>query len=724
MKLNIGVKVNILIIAGLLLVGGASLALSVSSLKREEKLTLEEFRKQVMQEKKQSLKDLIDSAHAMARERLDASRNKEAVRKEFGNQVKAVVNQAISVFEAGHENADAWDEEASKQEALKIIEKMRWGSDGKGYFWIQDTDGIMVLHPIKPDLNGKPLWGITDPDGKYLFKEFDDVAKREGAGFVDYKWPKPGFDEPVDKISYVKLFQPWNWIIGGGVYLESTEEELKKDALTSIGSVRYGEKGSGYFFIYDSKGTCILLPPKPERQGKNYIDLKDKKGNFILQDFIKAGDSGPEGGYTTYYFPRPGSDVPLPKMSYIRKLKDWDWYIGTGVYTDDVDAKIGAQAKAIRSEINKAIVKLVSVTGGIILLSLVISYFMVARGIVAPIRSIIDMLKDIARGEGDLTQRIIDNSGDETQELAESFNTFIENIQKMIAGIKSDTILLTDSSSSLASISEQMGSASEDTSQRAGTVAAASEEMSANMDSMAAAMEEAATNINMIASAAEEMRATIDEIAKNTETARGITGDAVAQAGDASRQVDELGKAAKEIFKVVETITDISSQVNLLALNATIEAARAGEAGKGFAVVANEIKDLAGQTADASNEIKERVTEIQTSTDGTIKEITNITRVVNEVNDIVSTIAAAVTQQSATTGEIAENVSQASQGMGEVNENVAQGSIAAKGVSEEIAQVTQASSQMADSSSEVKNKASDLSGLAGKLSGMMDKFKV
>ena len=179
------------------------------------------------------------------------------------------------------------------------------------------------------------------------------------------------------------------------------------------------------------------------------------------------------------------------------------------------------------------------------------------------------------------------------------------------------------------------------------------------------------------------MRITIDDIAKNSEKARDITVGAVGRTEDASERVGELGKAAREIFNVVETITDISAQVNLLALNATIEAARAGDAGKGFAVVANEIKDLAEQTAEASNEIKQKVTGIQNSTDGTIQEISNIAQVVNEVNDIVSTIAAAVSQQASTTGDIVENVSQASVGIKAVNENVSHTSEMAKGVAGE-----------------------------------------
>ena len=724
MKISIGAKVNILIVGALILVGGVSLGLSTYSLKEEGDFAVTTYRKAMMSEKRGQIKDLVNSTWTIAQKNLDASRDKETIREAYGGQAKAVVEQAMSVMEGIEADEVYPDLESRQQAAIKIFDKMRWGQDGKNYLWIQNLDGLMVHHPMKPSLDGTSLMAFKDPDGKLFFKEMDEKLETAGEGFVDYKWPKPGFETPQDKISYVKLFKPWGWALGAGIYLESTEDLLKKAAMDSIGAIRYGKKGNGYFFIYDSKGTCILLPVKPERHGKNYWDLQDKKGTFIVRDFIKQGDSSPEGGFSTYYFPKPGSDVPLPKTSFIRKIPEWDWYIGTGVYTDDVDAVIAEKEKVYKEKIAAAVVQSVAVLLAIMAGAIGLSYLFIAKGVVGPIRNIIEMLKDIAHGEGDLTKRIIDKSKDETSELAEYFNLFVENVQSMIAKSKADAVVLTESSESLAEISGKMNEAAQDTAGRSESVAAAAEEMSANMNSMAAAMEEAATNINMVSSAAEEMTATISEIAQNAEKANSITSEAVGQTEKASAQVDELGVSAKEIFAVVETIADISAQVNLLALNATIEAARAGEAGKGFAVVANEIKDLANQTAEASNEIKERVAGIQTSTQGTITEISNITRVVTEINEIVATIAAAVEEQSATTSEIAGNVSQASLGIAEVNENVSQGSVASQGVSNEIVKVTEAAGEIAGSSAQVSDKAEGLQDMAQALSEAMAKFKV
>jgi len=374
---------------------------------------------------------------------------------------------------------------------------------------------------------------------------------------------------------------------------------------------------------------------------------------------------------------------------------------------------------AIKNSFSQIIIALVVVSLVGTLLNVLLS-----RSISGTLSRLTALVKDLAAGEGDLTVRLDLNSKDEIGELAGWFNAFIEKIHAIIKEVAGNAGHLDNSSSELSGIADHLAGGAEQTSAKANTVAVASEEMSANMGSVAAAMEEAATNINMVSTAAEEMTATINEISQNAENARGITGEAVTQADACSDQVASLGNAAQEIGKVVETITEISEQVNLLALNATIEAARAGEAGKGFAVVANEIKELAKQTADATMEIKAKVVSIQTSTDGTVVGIESISKVVNDVNNIVATIATAVEEQSVTTRDIAGNVSQASLGIGEVNKNVSQSSTVSDDIAREIAEVNQASGEMSGSSTQVNHSAQELSNLAEQLNGMVGKFRV
>ena len=191
--------------------------------------------------------------------------------------------------------------------------------------------------------------------------------------------------------------------------------------------------------------------------------------------------------------------------------------------------------------------------------------------------------------------------------LAGLFNTFVNNLQTIIQKIASNSQQLSHTSANLSSLSSQMLESTERVSKKANVVAHASSEMNTDMTSVAAASEEAASNLAYVTSATEEMTNTVREIAKNSEAARQTTANAVERANSANAKVDLLGISANKIGKVTEVIAEISEQVNLLALNATIEAARAGEAGKGFAVVANEIKELAKQTATATQEIRAHI---------------------------------------------------------------------------------------------------------------------
>ncbi len=359
------------------------------------------------------------------------------------------------------------------------------------------------------------------------------------------------------------------------------------------------------------------------------------------------------------------------------------------------------------------------VIGATLLISLIIRRF-----VSKPIQDTVRMIRDIAEGEGDLTKRLKVQSQDEIGELVHWFNLFLEKLQTIIKQFSINSGMVDSAATELLTIAGHMATSAENTSGLANTVASATEEMNSSLNEVAAAMDKSSNNANVVASASEEMTATINEIAGKSDQARSISNQAVAQAKTAGDKMAELGLAAKDIGKITEAITEISEQTNLLSLNATIEAARAGEAGKGFAVVANEIKELAKQTATATQDIRNKINGIQTTTLSTVTEINEITTVINQVNDIVASIALAVDEQSAATREIAEKISLTSSGIQEVSANASNSSQASGMIAADIANVKAASEEISNSSSKVNMSAEDLKKMAGQLNDIVARFKV
>ena len=283
---------------------------------------------------------------------------------------------------------------------------------------------------------------------------------------------------------------------------------------------------------------------------------------------------------------------------------------------------------------------------------------------------------------------------------------------------------LSAASTELSSIASQTAGGVRNVSERASTVAAAAEESSTNTTSVAAGMEQASASLASVASATEEMSATIGEIASNAEKARAVSEQAGVQAQNISSLMQQLGQAAQKIGQVTETITDISSQTNLLALNATIEAARAGAAGKGFAVVANEIKELARQTATATEDIKGRINGVQTSTSSAISDIEKITEVIREVGAIVASIAAAIEEQAVVTKDVAGNIAQASSGVQNVNELVAQTAAVSRSIASDVSEVTSEVGEIRNGGEQVQASAAELSRIAEQLNTIVYQFKI
>ncbi len=368
-------------------------------------------------------------------------------------------------------------------------------------------------------------------------------------------------------------------------------------------------------------------------------------------------------------------------------------------------------------------VELVTMFGALGLLITVV-VFLMSRSVIQPIQKIVESVKDIAEGEGDLTKEIQVNSQDEVAELAQWFNRFIGQLRIIISDIYKNAETLDASSGELSSLAGIMSAGTEEASSKTHTMSKAIEKMAGSMESVSGSMAESSQNVNMIASSTEEMTGTITEIAQNSLQAREISNKAVSGSKNIAEKMNKLGQEAEGIGKVTEAITEISEQTNLLALNATIEAARAGETGKGFAVVAGEIKELAKQTSEASMQIKNQIDGVQNTIKETVLDNEEIFGIINNVNDIVSTIAAAIEEQTSTTKDIASNVSMVSSRISKMNDSISVNTDGAKDVLRDISDVNDSVTEIKNSSSQVNRSSEQLSDLADQLMQLVKKFKV
>jgi methyl-accepting chemotaxis protein len=310
-----------------------------------------------------------------------------------------------------------------------------------------------------------------------------------------------------------------------------------------------------------------------------------------------------------------------------------------------------------------------------------------ARSIASSATKMLAMIQEVAANNLTVPDMKI-TSEDEIGLAGIALNGMKNNLHEMIQSISGSAM--------------QVASASEELNATSQQITANSAETSAQADVVSKAAQAVSQNLQTVATGAEEMGASIKEIAKNATEAAKIATSAVKVAEDTTVTVSKLGDSSTEIGQVIKVITSIAQQTNLLALNATIEAARAGEAGKGFAVVANEVKELAKETAKATEDISRKIEAIQTDTKAAVDAIASISGVIHQINDISSTIATAVEEQNATTNEMSRNVSEAANGSGEITSNIAGVAEAAQGTTHGATDTQKASQQLVETSAQLR----------------------
>jgi methyl-accepting chemotaxis protein len=445
----------------------------------------------------------------------------------------------------------------------------------------------------------------------------------------------------------------------------------KKQAIQQIRELllplRFAINNTGYIFIYDKNDNNIVHAASPEKQDKNHRGMTDPNGVKILEKLYQAAQQG--GGFVNYVHPKSGNPTPQPKLSYAASIKNTDWFIGTGVYIDDINNEVSEYQLTAKNEMNERF-NIVLLTSGILSLLTIFTIIFTANRIIRPVQNMVETLNDIADGEGDLTRRLDINGHDEIAQLGNAFNRFATKLQHIIRQVSTVTDQVSGAAGNIhnqtASLTRQLQEHNNETEQ---VVTAVTE--------MSSAASEVAMNANEVSSATSDASQDSIVAQQRVDTSVVSITALVEEVDQAAQHIHSLNQQSQKIDNVLKVIGEIAEQTNLLALNAAIEAARAGEQGRGFAVVADEVRGLASRTQSSTKEIKEMLDELHrlvsqavTSMDhsqSTCTEavdaanlitdsLSSVTGAVESINDMTSQIATAATEQSSVTDEINRNM--------------------------------------------------------------------
>ncbi|PNH89741.1 methyl-accepting chemotaxis protein [Vibrio diazotrophicus] len=437
-----------------------------------------------------------------------------------------------------------------------------------------------------------------------------------------------------------------------------------EEALPTLKSLKYGE--DGYLFGYNSQGVRLLLGDSEKGIGESFWTLKDKQDNLFIQSLIRNAKSDE---FTTYYFPKPGQTQALPKLSYSMYIPQWDLVVGTGFYTDDIDAVIADLEETTEQVLSNTLTTIVFFCS---VLSGIVAVFAVAinRSIMKPLTLFDNSIRSFANGEGDLTARMESFTVPEFARLSHHFNAFVSSLQTIIK--------------SVSDVGQQVVTETQSMASRAGQVDALAAGQREETEQVATAMTEMTTTATEISSNASQAAECAKQADDNAKQAQSIVNTAAAsveslaeEVSHASDVITRLEGDVQNISTALGVIQDIAEQTNLLALNAAIEAARAGDQGRGFAVVADEVRKLASRTQESTGDIHLMIEKLQAASDNAVsamsssqkrgeatvsqakaaaKALIEIQRFIGTIMDMNALIATATEEQSLVGQEISQRI--------------------------------------------------------------------
>jgi len=594
MKAGMGIPVMLRIMA--------IIAVAVGSLVTQVMLDEVNQRAQTMQERRLAMRHLVEVAHSL------------------------VDSHARRVAAGGMTEA------AAKQAALAELAELRYAKTES--FWVNDMAPVLLMHPYAKDLVGKDMSANADPAGKKLYAEFVKVVRGQGAGYVDYVWPKPGFEKPVAKLAYVMGYAPWGWVIGSSSYMDDMAAQAQKSLRDAIIAVSLNGLVLVLFGFMLARSvakplqniTAAILK-LAERQWATTVPHTDKRDEIgaIARSVAVFKQNGLENERL-----QEAADAAQRGSEERRQARETREAKAAEQIADLVYAVAHGQ---LDSRINEA-----DKEGFQLMVSQQLNQ------LIATLQGVTSQLADVfqALADGEVSRRVTGDYDGVYGELKDSANSMAERLSEFARRLAISANQLRDAAADISSGSEDL--------------AARTESQAATLEETAAAMHQVTSTVKQNADNAVAADRLSAEARHTAERGGNVVGDVVSAMG-------KIEDSARKIAEIMSLIDEIAFQTNLLALNASVEAARAGEAGKGFAVVAQEVRSLAQRSANASKDIKAL---ISTSN----AQVKTGAELANQAGGALEDIVGAVQKVTTIVAEIATASGEQSRGLDEVNKSV------------------------------------------------------